>query len=152
MAHHDQPISFSILYFLLISSCWYLHVHCKVGDGGYISLQISEKGLDFVKDLVVKEALSSLTPLHLPRVEKSVKIPLLGNVQIVLLNITINHIDLPSSIIKTGQSGITLATSSATANLSMAWRYSYSSWLLPVAVSDQGDASIQVLFSLLNIP
>lgn len=144
MAQDDQPIIFGILYFLLISSCPYLHVHCKVGDEGYISLQVSEKGLDFVKDLVVKEALSSLTPLHLPQVEKAVKIPLLGKVQIVLSNITINHIDLPSSVIKTGQSGITIATSSATANLSMAWRYSYSSWLLPIAVSDQGDASIQV--------
>ncbi|KAK1391884.1 Lipid-binding serum glycoprotein family protein [Heracleum sosnowskyi] len=144
MAYVDRTIFSGILYFLIISSCPYLHVHCKVGDEGYISLQISEKGLNFVKDLVVKEAVSSLTPLHLPQVEKPVKIPFLGTVQIVLSNITINHIDLPSSIIKTGQSGITLATSSATANLTMAWRYSYSSWLLPIDVSDQGDASIQV--------
>ncbi|KAL1814835.1 hypothetical protein ACET3Z_017409 [Daucus carota] len=147
MAQHNEAIILSLMYLLLIC-CWqYLHVDSTTlgdGDGGYISLQISEKGLEFVKDLVIKEALSSLTPLQLPQVERAVNIPLFGNVEIVLSNITINHIDLPYSIIKTGVSGVTIAASSATAHLTMAWRYSYSSWLLPIAVSDQGDASIQV--------
>ena len=151
MAQHNEAIILSLMYLLLICCCQYLHVDSTRlgdGDGGYISLQISEKGLEFVKDLVIKEALSSLTPLQLPQVERAVNIPLFGNVEIVLSNITINHIDLPYSIIKTGVSGVTIAASSATAHLTMAWRYSYSSWLLPIAVSDQGDASIQVLHLL----
>lgn len=113
-------------------------------EEGFISIDISEKGLDFVKDSLIEKAVSSLTGFPLPQIEKAVKIAVIGNVQIILSDITINRIDVPTSIIKSGETGITIVVSGATANLSLAWRYSYSTWLLPIAISDKGDAFVQV--------
>lgn len=114
-------------------------------EEGFISIDVSEKGLDFVKDSLIEKAVSSLTRFPLPQIEKAVKIAVIGgNVQIILSDITINRIDVPSSIIKSGETGITIVASGATANLSLAWRYSYSTWLLPIAISDKGDAFVQV--------
>ncbi|KAI3456871.1 hypothetical protein Pfo_013534 [Paulownia fortunei] len=62
----------------------------------------------------------------------------------VLSNITIERIHVTSSTLKTGDSGILLDVSGATANLSMNWKYSYSTWLLPITVSDKGSATVQV--------
>ncbi|KAG6385622.1 hypothetical protein SASPL_154458 [Salvia splendens] len=59
-------------------------------------------------------------------------------------DITIETINVTSSTLKSGDSGIVIDVSGATANLSMNWQYSYSSWWLPVSVSDKGNATIQV--------
>ncbi|KAG8386076.1 hypothetical protein BUALT_Bualt03G0111300 [Buddleja alternifolia] len=113
-------------------------------EQGYITAEVSNKGLDFVKDLLIEKAETSLVPLELPKIERTVKIPFVGRVQIVLSEITIESINVTSSTLKTGDSGIVIDVSGATANLSMNWRYSYSTWLLPIAVSDKGSATIQV--------
>lgn len=111
-------------------------------EEGFISAVISSKGLDFTKDLLIEKAVSSIIPLQLPQIEKSVKIPLLGQVDVALSNITIYSVDIASSYVETGDSGIALVASGATANLSMDWQYSYTTWLFEV--SDNGAASIQV--------
>ncbi|KAK4386936.1 putative BPI/LBP family protein [Sesamum angolense] len=113
-------------------------------EAGHITAEISNKGLDFLKDLLIEKAESSLVPLELPKIEKSVKIPVLGSVQMVLSNIVIERIHVTSSTVKTGDSGIVLDVSGATANLTMNWKYSYSTWLIPIAVSDKGNATVQV--------
>ncbi|KAL5729775.1 hypothetical protein ACHQM5_002676 [Ranunculus cassubicifolius] len=113
----------------------------------YISALISQKGLDFAKDILIDKAISSLTPLQIPKIHKSVKLPFLGNVQVALSNTTINQISVSSSssYIKLGDTGIAIVVSGATANLTMDWYYSYNTWfLLPVRISDRGSASIQV--------
>ncbi|CAI9773405.1 unnamed protein product [Fraxinus pennsylvanica] len=91
-----------------------------------------------------EKAKSSLLPLYLPKIEKAVKIPVVGKVHMVLSNITMQRIDVISSTVKTGDNGIIIAVSGATANLSMNWKYSYSTWLIPIALSDQGSATIRV--------
>lgn len=111
-------------------------------EEGFISAVISSKGLDFTKDLLIEKAVSSIIPLQLPQIEKSVKIPLLGQVDVALSNITIYSVDIASSYVETSDSGIALVASGATANLSMDWQYSYTTWLFEV--SDNGAASIQV--------
>lgn len=103
---------------------------------------VSRKGLDFTKDLLIEQAVSSIIPLQLPEIEKSIKIPLVGKVDIVLSNILIYNVEIGSSYVETGDSGIALIASGATANLSMDWQYTYSTWLFDI--SDSGDASIQV--------
>ncbi|KAL6202422.1 hypothetical protein ACLB2K_026130 [Fragaria x ananassa] len=114
----------------------------KAQEEGFISAVISSKGLDFTKDLLIEEAISSIIPLELPQIEKSVKIPLIGQVDVALSNITIYSVDIASSYVETGDSGIALVASGATANLSMHWQYSYTTWLFEV--TDNGAASIQV--------
>ncbi|KAM7498374.1 hypothetical protein LguiA_022788 [Lonicera macranthoides] len=110
----------------------------------FISILVSQTGLNFAKDLLVTEAISSLTPLQIPQIEKTVRIPVIGKVHIVLSNITIYRVDVPSSIVKPGDTGVAIVASGTTCNLSMNWHYSYSSWLVPISISDSGRASVQV--------
>lgn len=113
-------------------------------SGEYISVEISNKGLDFAKNLLVGTAESSLVPLELPEIKKSVSIPVVGKVEMLLSDIVIDRIDVNSSTVRTGNSCIILAVSGATGNMTMKWKYSYDTWLLPVTVTDEGDASVQV--------
>lgn len=133
---------FIFVIFFLISFC-YTHVRSNDQEG-YITVDISNKGLDFLKDLLIEKAESSLLPLYLPKIEKAVKIPIVGKVHMVLSNITVDRIDVISSNVRTSDNGIHIAVSGATANLSMNWKYSYSTSLVPIAVSDQGSATIGV--------
>ncbi|XP_020417130.1 putative BPI/LBP family protein At1g04970 isoform X3 [Prunus persica] len=129
----------SAIFFIVLS---FFLVPTRTQEEGFISFVISSKGLEFSKDLLIEQAVSSIIPLQLPQIEKSVKIPLVGQVHVVLSNITIYNVDIASSYVETGDSGIALIASGATANLSMDWCYSYSTWLFDI--SDHGDASIQV--------
>lgn len=118
------------------------NAHLQSKDHGFISVSISEKGLDFLKNLLIGKAISTLTPLELSPIEQTVRIRLVGKVDISLSNIVIYHIDVPSSDIELGDSGITITGSGATANLSMDWKYTYKNWF--IEVSDSGKASVQV--------
>ncbi|XP_055823664.1 putative BPI/LBP family protein At1g04970 [Solanum dulcamara] len=133
-------IFFSIFLSLLIFSS----IHVESNEEGYISLDISNKGLDFVKEFLVEMAETSLVPLDLPKIKKSKHIPIIGTVHMVLSNITINNIHVISSTVKAGDTGIVISVSGAYANMTMNWEYSYTSWLLPIPIEDNGEASIQV--------
>ncbi|EXB81102.1 Putative BPI/LBP family protein [Morus notabilis] len=111
-------------------------------EQGFASVLISDKGLAFAKDFLIKKAISSMIPLQLPTAEKKVNIPVLGKADVVLSNITIYSADVPSSYAKTGGTGVVLIISGATANLTMNWRYSGK--ILFVDVSDHGIATIKV--------
>lgn len=124
--------------FLLISST----THAESVEDAYISFGISQKGLEFAKDLLINTAISSLIPLQLPNIEQTVQIPLVGKVHMVLSDIVIYQVNVPYSIVQPGEMGVTIVASGATANLSLEWSYSYSTWLFEL--SDSGVASIQV--------
>ncbi|XVE50745.1 hypothetical protein DITRI_Ditri01bG0187900 [Diplodiscus trichospermus] len=113
-------------------------------EAGYISAVISNKGLDFAKDLLVDKAVSSMIPLHLSDFDKTVKIPVIGKVHLGLSDIIIHSVDVAASSVEAGDSGVVLVASGAAANLSMNWRYSYKTWLVPIAISDKGSAAVQV--------
>ncbi|KAL5126645.1 putative BPI/LBP family protein [Glycine soja] len=129
--------------FLLASSLTQGYAQFQPKNEAFISLLITQNGLDFVKELLVNKAISSLVSLRLPNIEKTAKIPVVGNVYMVLSNITIYHIDVPSSHVKPGETGISIIASGVTCNLSMNWYYSYSTWLVPVKISDRGRAEVQ---------
>lgn len=131
----------SVLILLLFSS---LYNCVQSNDQGYITAEVSNTGLDFLKELLIEKAESELVPLELPKFEKSVKIPIIGTVQMSVSSITIETIHVTSSTLKSGDSGIVIDISGATANLTMNWQYSYSTWWLPIAVSDKGNATVQV--------
>lgn len=126
--------------YLLLLSLFIPSTHSQ----SFISILVSQTGLNFAKDLLVTEAISSLTPLQVPQIEKTVKIPVIGKVHVVLSNITLYRVDVPSSIVKPGDTGVAIVASETTCNLSMNWHYSYSSWLVPISISDSGRASVQV--------
>ncbi|XP_042374360.1 putative BPI/LBP family protein At1g04970 [Zingiber officinale] len=133
-----------LLLFLVLSVSSALDASVAQSDIGYISAVISESGLAFAKDLLVERAIDSLIPLCLHDIEKSVHIPLIGWVHMRAANITLSSIDVSSSTVKPGESGIVIVASGATASLSFDWSYSYSSWLIPIEISDKGRAFVQV--------
>ncbi|PKI32552.1 hypothetical protein CRG98_047050 [Punica granatum] len=62
----------------------------------------------------------------------------------VLSNVTIYEIGVPTSYVRPGDAGVTIIASETTCNLSMNWYYSYSTWLVPIEVTDKGRASVKV--------
>lgn len=136
------------LLLLLITSSFFSS-QAQVGASNqesFTSIIISQTGLDFVKDLLITKAISSIIPLALPKIERAVKIPILGNVRMVLSNITIYNIDVLSSYVKPGDTGVVFVASGTTCNLSANWFYEYTTWLLPIEISDHGIASVQVVY------
>ncbi|XP_024015782.1 putative BPI/LBP family protein At3g20270 [Eutrema salsugineum] len=111
-------------------------------DVGHISVLVSETGLEFAKDFFIHEVISTTIPIQLPNIEKKVKIPLIGKVGMGLSNIQIYAVDVQSSRIETGEDGIVLSVSGATADLSMDWSYAYKASFFKI--SDHGDASVKV--------
>ncbi|KAL9244306.1 hypothetical protein vseg_018094 [Gypsophila vaccaria] len=113
----------------------------------HISLKTTTKGLNFIKELLITKAIATLTPLHIPHIQQSKKIPLLGTVSFDLSNVTLSRVRVrvSDSLISPGSSGVSLVVSGANASLSLDWYYSYfSGFLFPIQVSDRGLASIQV--------
>ncbi|XP_015973041.1 putative BPI/LBP family protein At1g04970 [Arachis duranensis] len=134
-------ILFLLISLLFIQSSGDLQQH---NEEGHISVMISDKGLDFAKDLLIDKAIASIVMSQLPEIEKSVQVPLVGKAKVVLSEITIKDIQINSSTVETGDSGIVVVVSGATANLNMNWRYSCSSWLVPIGISDSGTATVKV--------
>ncbi|TVU11459.1 hypothetical protein EJB05_45045 [Eragrostis curvula] len=115
------------------------------GDDAHVSAVVAEKGLVFAKDVLIEQAVRSLTPLRLPGVEKAMRVPFLGGVRVAASNITLFHLDVgENSTIYPGKSSLVVVASGITANLSMNWSYCYDSWLFPLEIADSGTASILV--------
>ncbi|KAF3453380.1 hypothetical protein FNV43_RR03820 [Rhamnella rubrinervis] len=117
-------------------------VPAHTNEEGFISVLISNKGLDFVKDVLINNAISSIIPLQLPPIEKTVKIPVIGKVHFNLSNLTIYSVDIGSSYVETGDTGVVLVASGATAHMSVNWSYSYHA--LFIDIQDHGTAAIEV--------
>ncbi|KHN43853.1 Putative BPI/LBP family protein [Glycine soja] len=130
--------------FLLLSLLFLSSSTSGTDEEGFISVIISDKGLDFAKDILIDQAVASIVQSQLPQIEKTVQVPLVGKAKVVLSDITINDIQVNSSSVNTGETGIALVVSGATADLSLNWRYSVSSWLVPIGISDSGTATVKV--------
>lgn len=139
-----------ILFLLLLASASSLNS----SEEGFISMVVSQKGLNFIKDFLIEKAVSTIIPLRLPNIEKTVNIVLIGKVHVVLSEIIIGSFEVESSDIQIGETGVNIVVTKATANMSMKWQYTYNTWLFEI--SDEGDASVQVfsylvmLFALSN--
>ncbi|KAJ4793866.1 lipid-binding serum glycoprotein family protein [Rhynchospora pubera] len=108
----------------------------------HISAIVSSKGIDFVKDLLVNEAVKTMTPLDLPDIQKTTKIPLVGYVTMVASDLTLYELNVTSSSANLGDSGVEIVASGVTADMSMDWSYSYTvGW---IKISDKGNASVRV--------
>lgn len=134
---------------LLLQSFFFLTSHTQTDS--FTSVLISQNGLDFFKNLLVNKATASIIPLQIPRIEKSVRIPFLGGIDVVVSNLTIYELDVASSYVKLGETGLVIVASGTTCNLSMNWHYSYTTWLAPIEISDRGIASVQVIMISTNL-
>lgn len=139
----DMGLSSTPAAFFIVLALFSVPTDAQIkSDEGFISVFISSKGLGFVKDLLMHKAVSSLTPIEIQPIEKIVKIPLVGQVDILLSNITILSVGVGTSYVSSGGAGVVIVASGGTANMSMNWKYSYDTWLFPI--SDKGAASVLV--------
>ncbi|GLJ47030.1 hypothetical protein SUGI_0992880 [Cryptomeria japonica] len=113
-------------------------------EEGFIGVTISEKGLNYARDLLVDQALQSLVPLRIPDMQKTVKIRYILDLKAKLYDARIANISVPASKIILGKTGISIIASQVQVNLSMKWKYSYKTGLIPITVSDKGRAFVQV--------
>lgn len=147
MLSPSKPLLYAICSLLFISRTTQLQSY---GEGS-ISILVSDKGLNFAKDVLISRAIDSIIPLQLPRIAKTVRLPVLGEVDVVLSDLSIDSVGIGSSYVKTGETGIVLIASGSTANLSMNWDYSYHPWPIPVSVSDDGSAAIKVVTTTITM-
>ncbi|XP_047336459.1 putative BPI/LBP family protein At1g04970 [Impatiens glandulifera] len=138
--------SFPIIIFLLPLLSVVLHstTHAQstpVDDASFISVDLFKKGIDFGKDLAIKKGVSALIPFELPQIETAVKIPLIGTVYFTLSNISLYEVNVSSSSVQPGDTGLVLIVSGARASLTMDWGYRYVS---VIVITDNGTASVQV--------
>ncbi|KEH33934.1 putative BPI/LBP family protein At1g04970 isoform X1 [Medicago truncatula] len=113
-------------------------------EDGFISGVISNKGLDFAKDLLIEKGIETIVFVKLPKIENTAYVPLVGNAKVTLSDIMIKDVQVNTSNIMIGESGIVVVVTGAIVDLSMKWKYTVSSWLLPFGISDSGTASIKV--------
>lgn len=134
-----------IIYLILIFSILIPPNPTTATDQSFISILITQNGLNFIKDLLVTKSISTITPTQITQIEKVVKIPLIGKVNIVLSDVTINRVKVGSSDIRPGNSGISISGSGINCGLSLKWHYSYgTTWVGPISISDSGSASVEV--------
>ncbi|GLJ47028.1 hypothetical protein SUGI_0992860 [Cryptomeria japonica] len=113
-------------------------------DRGFMQITVSEKGLNFVKTILVQQALQSLVLLHIPVIKKSFYFPLIAHFNAEVYNSSIVNVEVPVSSIQLGTEGINIITSEVEVNLTMQWKYYYTTWLVPDPVSDEGRAFVTV--------
>lgn len=132
-----------LLYLFLVFALWVNHGQSD--EGSHLSAAVSDKGLNFlVQTLLLEKAEASLLPLHIPDINKNSRIPVIGNVHMGALNVTLYSFHVDSSIVKIGDTGILLTLSGATANLSFDWEYSYRGQFIPITVKDSGHGTVEV--------
>jgi hypothetical protein len=71
-----DPLYFLVFCLVLILAA--IAHNLQSSEEGYISLVLSSKGVDFAEDVLINKAVSTIIPLQLPDIKKSVKIPLIG--------------------------------------------------------------------------
>ncbi|WCJ33008.1 lipid-binding serum glycoprotein family protein [Euphorbia peplus] len=129
-------------FLLLLLSTLVVLIPAGSHEESHISVVLNNNGIELAKDLLIKKAVSSILPLHISDIERYVKIKFIGRVHVLLSNITLYNLHVPSSSVQTAHKGISVIASGATADLTMNWKYDYKNWV--VEISDRGDASLQV--------
>lgn len=116
----------------------------NIGDSPGIWITISQKGLDYVKDVLVTQILQAEIPLHLPDMTKSASLAFVGEINASFTNVTLVRAEVHDSAITLGNAGIAVQGSRAIANLTLNWEFTYTTGWLPNPISDRGAADIRV--------
>eukprot|EP00249_Psilotum_nudum_P022822 c28652_g1_i2 orf=473-2203(-) len=113
-------------------------------DPECMSIIISQRGLDYVKEILLQQILQQITPLRLPDIKKNAYIPIVGQVDAVLRNITLVKAEVTDSNISLENSGITITGHGVHANIMLRWQYKYYVGWIPIPISDRGRADVKV--------
>ncbi|KAH9299386.1 hypothetical protein KI387_031068, partial [Taxus chinensis] len=145
----DLWLKFFIITILLLAADDLCECGQRISEGClnsscFTEVTVSEKGLNYARELLVDEALQSLIPLRIPDMKKSVKVPYILDFKAKLYDAAVANISVPSSSVHLGKIGINIIASQVQLNLTMKWRYSYTTGFIPFTVSDKGRAFVQV--------
>lgn len=110
-----------------------------------IWITLSQRGLDYLKDVLLTQVLEAITPLPLPDITKTASIPFVGEVTASFTNVSLLRAAVPASTITLGETGVTVQGSNVAANLTLNWHYNYHNAWLPSPISDTGGADIKVV-------
>eukprot|EP00250_Pteridium_aquilinum_P033291 c5411_g1_i1 orf=203-2092(-) len=124
---------------------WVKNWDIDAANAPAIWITLAQRGLDYLKDVLLTQVLETITPLPLPNITKTARIPFVGDVSASFTNVTLVHAEVPSSTIALGEIGVAMQASSVAANLTMDWQYEYHNMWLPGPVSDTGGADIKVV-------
>ncbi|KAK9056788.1 hypothetical protein SSX86_024151 [Deinandra increscens subsp. villosa] len=133
-----------IRHLILISFLLITHPHPTTSDQSFISVLITQNGLDFIKNLLITKTVPKITPSPLSQIDRAITVPVIGNVHVVLSDISIYRFNVGLSQVMPRANGVTISGSEVTCDLSMKWHYSCGSSPFPISVSDSGTASIEV--------
>ncbi|MCO5614974.1 hypothetical protein L7F22_069260 [Adiantum nelumboides] len=125
----------------------YQHWYRGSDDAPGIWVTLAQRGLDYLKDVLLTQVLDAISPFPLPDITKTTNIPFVGEVSLSFTNVTLVHAKVPSSTVALGDTGIIVQALNAAANLTLSWRYDYRNIWLPGPVSDFGGAEIKVQLS-----
>ena len=113
-------------------------------DEAAIWITLSQSGLDWVKDVIVEQILTTITPVTFPDITSDSTVPFVGRLTSYFSNFTLLRAVVGSSIVLVNEEGILLMASDVATNLSLDWQYTYDNMWLPSPISDSGGAFIQV--------
>ncbi|KAK1439783.1 hypothetical protein QVD17_05603 [Tagetes erecta] len=129
---------------LILTLSLIIHPQLITGEQSFISILITQNGLDFVKNLLQNRAISTITHSPIPKFESSVHIPVIGEVRILLSDVNIHQLNVGVSKVIPGSDGVAISGSDVACDLDMRWHYSYGSSIFPISISDSGTSNIQV--------
>ena len=113
-------------------------------DEAAIWITLSQSGLDWLKDVIVEQILTKITPVTFPDITSDSTVPFVGRFMSYFSNFTLLRAAVGSSIVLVNEEGILLMASDVATNLSLDWQYTYDNMWLPSPISDSGGAFIQV--------
>ncbi len=114
-------------------------------EGAGILVTLSEAGITYVKEVLVNEILTEITPLSLPDIHSQVACPI-GRVDTAITHIELSGANFSHSDVDLGKTGITVTAEDIKTKIHLHWEYKYASSYIPLPISDAGWADIEVSF------
>ncbi|KAH8953031.1 hypothetical protein BDL97_08G003200 [Sphagnum fallax] len=113
-------------------------------EGAGILVTLSEAGITYVKEVLVNEILTEITPLSLPDIHSQVACPI-GRVDTAITHIELSGANFSHSDVDLGKTGITVIAEDIKTKIHLHWEYKYASSYIPLPISDAGWADIEVI-------
>jgi hypothetical protein len=114
-------------------------------EGAGILVTLSEAGITYVKEVLVNQILTEITPLSLPDIHSQVACPI-GRVDTAITHIELSGANFSHSDVDLGKTGITVIAEDIKTKIHLHWEYKYASSYIPLPISDAGWADIEVSF------
>lgn len=125
-------------FFLLQSShSTFLPSSNNTGVAG-ITITVSESGLTYAKEVLVKEILAEITPLLLPDIKARVITPL-GRLDTVLSHVELLGANVSYSQLNLGKTGVMVFAGDVHATMRVHWFYEFTANYVPFLVHDAGS-------------